>query len=533
MIGLIKENMDHEDLNHQKQLEARDDESGRKRPILMQANDSNLLERLIYKAQQLPAEVSEWNTNGLPSDNLSTENGILVNRGRHWPLLIDPQGQANRWVRNIGRAWTSGFGVIKLSDPNFLRTLENGIRYGQYILLENVEEILDPALEPVLAKQIVKRQGQMVLRLGDRDIPYNEDFKFFITSKMPNPHYLPEICIKVTVINFTVTTKGLEDQLVSMVVGHERPELEQTRPQLVVQIAADKKQAESLEPLVLSVLEGAGEDLLADDQLIVTLDESTKTTNMFGAEKTLAEISDVGETPTRSSILYFVIADIGLVDPMYQYSLELFNRLFKDRLAKTEKNEDVKERAQIVVDDVTLSFCLNICRGLFEDHKLLYSFLNTVTIERQSEAVSQSEWHYFFRDQEAGKGVIDDVEWRAPIGYMDESNWRKFQVLENFTDRLGLNVFAGLCDDLSSSKAWALWFDDEHMLEKELPGKWRKQLNVLKSARESTVQDIIRKYLHALEDCHYCNLEGLDWPKNRRDRWRLLLRYFIKEKDIF
>jgi len=101
--------------------------------------------------------------------------------------------------------------AIKLSNPKMLQIVENGIRLGQPILLENIEESLDPSLEPVLAKNVVKQAGQMVMRLGDTDVPYNDDFKFLITTKLANPHYLPEICIKVTVINFTVTPDGLED----------------------------------------------------------------------------------------------------------------------------------------------------------------------------------------------------------------------------------------------------------------------------------------------------------------------------------
>lgn len=66
-----------------------------------------------------------------------------------------------------------------------------------------------------------------MLKLGDQDIPYNDDFKFYITTKLSNPHYLPEICIKVTMINFTVTPEGLEDQLLVDVVKYEQPELEQ------------------------------------------------------------------------------------------------------------------------------------------------------------------------------------------------------------------------------------------------------------------------------------------------------------------
>jgi len=80
----------------------------------------------------------------------------------------------------------------------------------------------------------VKDAAGWVIRLGDNWIPYSADFKFLITTKLSNPHYLPEICIKVTVINFTVTPEGLEDQLLVAVVAHERPELEQQKDQLVV-----------------------------------------------------------------------------------------------------------------------------------------------------------------------------------------------------------------------------------------------------------------------------------------------------------
>jgi len=156
-----------------------------------------------------PVEVREWNIQGLPADDFSTENGLFATRGRRWPLMIDPQGQANRWVKQMQK--DNGLRVIKLSESDFLRTLEHGIRFGQPILLENVEEELDPALEPVLLKQIFKKQGLATLRLGDTDVPYSDDFRFYITTKLANPHYMPEVCVKVTVINFTVTMQGLED----------------------------------------------------------------------------------------------------------------------------------------------------------------------------------------------------------------------------------------------------------------------------------------------------------------------------------
>lgn len=164
--------------------------------------------------------------------------------------------------------------IIKLSNPKFLQFIESGIRMGLPVLLENIEEQLDPSLEPVLQKNIFKQGGQKMIRLGDATIPYNDDFKFIITTKLANPHYLPEICIKVTVINFTVTPEGLEDQLLVDVVKYEQPELEQQKDQLVVQLAEFKRQLADTEAKILKLVSEASDDILDDEELIVTLDQS-------------------------------------------------------------------------------------------------------------------------------------------------------------------------------------------------------------------------------------------------------------------
>ena len=182
-----------------------------------------------------PVTIMQWGIWGLPADEFSIENGIISTLGRRWPLMIDPQGQANNWIKKMYKE--NNLQLCKLSDANFLRTLENGIRYGNPVLLENVEEELDPGLEPVLLKQVFKKSGQMLLRLGDTDVPYSKEFKFFITTKLPNPHYMPEVCIKVTIVNFTVTPKGLEDQLLVDVVRNERPDLEQLKQELTLNIS--------------------------------------------------------------------------------------------------------------------------------------------------------------------------------------------------------------------------------------------------------------------------------------------------------
>jgi dynein heavy chain len=127
-----------------------------------------------------PVKIRAWNLQGLPTDSFSTDNGVITSVARRWPLMIDPQGQANKWVKNMETE--NGLLIIKLTQADYLRTLENAIQFGKPVLCENVLETLDPALEPLLVKQTFKSGGVECIRLGDATIEYQADFKFYITT---------------------------------------------------------------------------------------------------------------------------------------------------------------------------------------------------------------------------------------------------------------------------------------------------------------------------------------------------------------
>lgn len=110
-------------------------------------------------------------------------------------IFCSIQGQANKWIKNMERP--NKLSVIKLSDPNYARTLENSIQFGTPVLLENVGEELDPLLEPLLLRQTFKQGAVEYMRLGENLIEYSQDFRFYITTRLRNPHYLPEVSVKV------------------------------------------------------------------------------------------------------------------------------------------------------------------------------------------------------------------------------------------------------------------------------------------------------------------------------------------------
>jgi dynein heavy chain len=129
-----------------------------------------------------------------------------------------------------------------MNDKKFLQGLENCIRFGKWCLVENLGESLDAALEPVLLQQVFKQGGSDMIKLGDSTVPYSSDFKLYMTSSLPNPHYAPESQVKVSLLNFTITPKGLEDQLLGVFVVTELPEMEEKKNQLVVSNARNKKE---------------------------------------------------------------------------------------------------------------------------------------------------------------------------------------------------------------------------------------------------------------------------------------------------
>eukprot|EP00795_Rhopilema_esculentum_P009610 gene9610-17369_t len=272
-----------------------------------------------------PVKIREWQIAGLPVDSFSIDNGIIVNNTRRWPLMIDPQGQANKWVKNLEKK--NRLNVIKLSDSNYARTLENAIQFGTPVLLENVGEELDPMLEPLLLKQTFKQAGVEYIKLGENVIEYSNEFRFYITTRLRNPHYLPEVSVKVTVLNFMITPLGLEDQLLGIVAAKEKPELEEKKNKLILESAANKKQLKEIEDKILEVLSTSEGNILEDETAIKILSSSKVLSEEITAKQEIATATEKEIDETRngyqpvarhSAILFFCISDLANIEPMYQ-----------------------------------------------------------------------------------------------------------------------------------------------------------------------------------------------------------------------
>ncbi len=253
--------------------------------------------------------------------------------------------------------------VIKMTDANYVRTLEHANQFGWPVLLENVGETLDPVLEPILQKLVFRQAGSDYIRLGEDVLEYNNDFKFYITTRLRNPHYLPEVSVKVCLINFMITPLGLSDQLLGIVAAMEKPALEATKNQLIIESAQNKKTLKELEDKILEVLSSSEGNILEDETAINILSSSKVLSAEITEKQAVAEKTQVEIDTTRSgyipvanhgAILFFCIADLGNIDPMYQYSLTWFVNLYimvciTCRLKKTLKDNRIVHAPRLLL----------------------------------------------------------------------------------------------------------------------------------------------------------------------------------------
>ena len=446
-----------------------------------------------------PVKIRGWQIAGLPKDMLSVENGAIVQYSRRWPLFIDPQGQANKWIKNLEK--DKALDVVKLTDKDFLRSLENAVRFGKPCLLENVREELDPALEPILLQQTFKQAGNVVIKLGDSIIPYHDDFKFYITTKLPNPHYTPEVSTKVTLVNFTLSPGGLEDQLLGIVVAEERPDLEEAKNLLIVSNAKMKQELKEIEDKILYRLSNAEGNPVDDVDLIKTLEASKLKSQEIQAKVADAELTEKEIDITRSKyipvavrtqLLFFCTTDLSNIDPMYQYSLEWFINIFLGSISNAEKSDDLTQRIQNINDYFTFSLYSNVCRSLFEKHKLLFSFLLCARILMNENKINMNEWRYLI----AGGTTIPKQMPNPAPDWISDRAWTNILTIpslppfKTFAEEFPLNV-----------QDFKRMFDSQEPHREHLPGVWNtcldsfQKLLILKCVRPDKLTNAMQDYV--------------------------------------
>jgi dynein heavy chain len=320
-----------------------------------------------------------WKGQGLPADRVSLENAAIVNSCSRYPLMIDPQLQGIKWIK--GKEGSEMMSIT-LTQDKWQKRVEHALSNGICLMIEAISESIDSLLDPLLSRQFVKRGKNFMVKMGSEEIDMMPTFKLYLQTKLINPHYKPETAAQCTIINFIVTESGLEDQLLAMVVRVEKPDLEQTKDELVNKQNQFLVTLDKLESDLLKNLAGADPDTILTNISLIESLEVTKATSteiqrqQVEAKQTEITINNLREIYRRvaaeGSTLYFLLIQLCVVDHMYQYSLESFQTFFFRAIEETELNDDEEKRVLDLRSSIRMTIYKWVQRGLFVRHKQIF-----------------------------------------------------------------------------------------------------------------------------------------------------------------
>lgn len=460
---------------------------------------------------------------------MSTENATILSNSARWPLMIDPQLQGIKWIKN---AYGERLKVTRLNKRDCVDVIENAISYGEVVLLEYIYETIDAFLDPLMGRVLIKK-GRCI-KIGDKEIDYNPRFKLIIQTKLANPHYKPEIQAQATLINFTVTRDGLEEQLLGDVIKAERPDLAELRASLTKQQNDFKIILKSCEDNLLERLSSATGNILGDVKLVENLETTKKTSEeikvkVVEAKVTSVKIDEAREqyrpAAERASILFFILNELNKINMIYQFSLKAFSTVFRNSLSVAEPAEKISDRVLNLLDSITFCVYMYTARGLFECDKLIFKAQTAFTVLVNQGEIRAEDLDFLLRFP-AVSGL------NSPVDFLSSICWGGIKALS------GIDEFKNLDKDLEGSAArWRKFVESECPEKEKFPGEWKnkdalQRLCIMRALRPDRMTYAVQSFIEEKLGSKFVTARTVEFDKSFEESSNSTPMFFVLSPGV-
>ncbi|CCG82670.1 Dynein heavy chain [Taphrina deformans PYCC 5710] len=320
-------------------------------------NDSNIK----FDSEQSPAhylssadERVQWEEYGLSADNLSVENAVALRDYDRYPLIVDPTGRAVSFL--LKQYESTNPIVTSFLDVAFVKHLESALRFGNTIIIQDAEH-LDPILNRVLTREYHKTGGRILVDLGKVEVDVSPNFRLYMATRDARVRFSPDVCSRVSIVNFTVTKATLADRSLNSILKSEKPEVQEKRVMLVKVKGEFQSRLRKLEKHLLQALNASEGNILDNLTVIDTLENLKKESTEISArvietEGVMNELSVVTNEfesiGQACSMIFTVLESLNGLHHFYRFSLEFFESLLDMVLLDARQNCREMETSALV-----------------------------------------------------------------------------------------------------------------------------------------------------------------------------------------
>ncbi|KAI9564905.1 hypothetical protein GHT06_008646 [Daphnia sinensis] len=376
-------------------------------------------------------ELMLWRSEGLAADDLAVDNALAITQGTLYPHILDASGKSIQWI--IAHFKSMTVETTSQRDERFANILDLAIRFGKIIIIQDVDAI-DPILFPILCNDYVIQGVRKLVRLGDKLVDWNDNFRLFLFSRSTGvtPMASPQANALVNTVNFNTTEAGLSEQLVALTVKHENPELEQRKKQLLEQEEQLKLQLAQLEEKLLQTLGNSRGNILENTDVLTSLRQLKQSSATIGQslKESLAlqyslekERSTYNELAQFASRLFFAIRELSKLNHCYQFSVQAFMQIFLKNL-DSKNIENGPEKLGFIRQRLLKTVYTMVSRAVFKPDKMVAAA--HIVREMCGHIFQPNEWELFV-GQKYARTQSNQIQLPS---WIDESRWPSVSALK-------------------------------------------------------------------------------------------------------